>query len=207
MCVYYWRPCQNAQRFADYTPAGIPSVAVYSEADRHSKHVSLADEAYCIGPAPARESYLLSDRILAAARDSGATAVHPGYGFLSENTDFAAALEAEGLTFVGPPAAAIRAMGDKSQAKALMSAAGVPVVPGYLGEKQDPESLLAEADRIGYPVLIKAVLGGGGKGMKLADSRDQFLVGGCKGGWGGGDRNLQANSHSQSCPSDQPPPP
>lgn len=152
-------------------------MAVYSEADRQAKHVALADEAYCIGPAPARESYLLADRIVAAARDSGATAVHPGYGFLSENTDFAAALEREGLTFVGPPASAIKAMGDKSEAKALMSAAGVPVVPGYLGEEQDAEALLEQADSIGYPVLIKAVLGGGGKGMKLAETRDQFLVG------------------------------
>ncbi|RMZ56669.1 hypothetical protein APUTEX25_002758, partial [Auxenochlorella protothecoides] len=154
---------------------GIPSVAVYSEADRAAKHVSLADEAFCIGPAPARDSYLRTDRILEVAQLTGTTAVHPGYGFLSENTDFAAALEGAGVAFVGPPASAIRSMGNKSEAKALMSAAGVPVVPGYHGADQADERLQAEADRIGYPVLVKAVLGGGGKGMKLAASRAEFM--------------------------------
>ncbi|KAL6777386.1 hypothetical protein ACKKBF_B21300 [Auxenochlorella protothecoides x Auxenochlorella symbiontica] len=154
---------------------GIPSVAVYSEADRAAKHVSLADEAFCIGPAPARDSYLRTDRILEVAQLTGTTAVHPGYGFLSENTDFAAALEGAGVAFVGPPASAIRSMGNKSEAKALMSAAGVPVVPGYHGADQANERLQAEADRIGYPVLVKAVLGGGGKGMKLAASRAEFM--------------------------------
>ncbi|PSC74742.1 Methylcrotonoyl-carboxylase subunit mitochondrial [Micractinium conductrix] len=154
---------------------GIPSVAVFSEADRHSKHVALADEAFCIGPPAARESYLRTDRILEVAERTGASAVHPGYGFLSENSGFAAACEQRGIAFVGPPASAIRAMGDKSEAKALMAEAGVPVVPGYHGEEQGEEHMQAEADRIGYPLLVKAVMGGGGKGMKLASAPGQFM--------------------------------
>jgi 3-methylcrotonyl-CoA carboxylase alpha subunit len=154
---------------------GVPTVAVYSEADRHSKHVGMADEAFCIGPPPARESYLRGDRILEVAARAGATAVHPGYGFLSENSGFAAACEGRGIAFVGPPAAAIQAMGDKSEAKALMEGAGVPVVPGYHGEDQAEGLLQEEAARVGYPLLVKAVLGGGGKGMKLAREPAQFL--------------------------------
>ncbi|KAL4438488.1 hypothetical protein ABPG77_000136 [Micractinium sp. CCAP 211/92] len=154
---------------------GIPTVAVFSEADRNSKHVAMADEAYCIGPAAARESYLRGDRILQVAERSGATAVHPGYGFLSENSGFAAACEERGIAFVGPPASAILAMGDKSEAKALMSGAGVPVVPGYHGEEQAEGWLQEEAGRVGYPLLVKAVMGGGGKGMKLAREPAHFL--------------------------------
>ncbi|WP_029006602.1 acetyl/propionyl/methylcrotonyl-CoA carboxylase subunit alpha [Azorhizobium doebereinerae] len=153
---------------------GIATVAVYSEADARALHVETADEAYPIGPAPARESYLKIDAILAAAKASGADAIHPGYGFLSENADFADACAAAGLVFVGPPAAAIRAMGSKSAAKALMEKAGVPLVPGYHGEDQEPALLRAEAARIGYPVLIKASAGGGGKGMKVVTFDAEF---------------------------------
>eukprot|EP00198_Chlamydomonas_reinhardtii_P008777 XP_001698114.1 methylcrotonoyl-CoA carboxylase alpha subunit [Chlamydomonas reinhardtii] len=147
---------------------GVPTVAVYSEADRRAKHVELADESFCIGAAAARDSYLRADAILDAARRSGADSVHPGYGFLSENAAFAEACAAAGLAFVGPPAEAIRAMGNKSRAKEIMQAAGVPVVPGYHGDDQSEERLVAEAGRVGYPLLVKAVSGGGGKGMKLA---------------------------------------
>src|SRR5712691_11383853 len=131
---------------------GIRAVAVYSEADAAALHVGLADEARLIGPPPARESYLDIAAIIAVARDSGAEAVHPGYGFLSENAEFAEACAAAGLVFIGPPAQAIRAMGSKAAAKALMEAHGVPVVPGYHGEDQDEGLLLAEAGRIGFPV-------------------------------------------------------
>src|ERR1700719_765659 len=133
---------------------GIATVAVYSEADAAALHVALADEARLIGPPPARESYLDIRAIIAAARDSGAEAVHPGYGFLSENAEFAEVCAAAGLVFIGPPPAAIRAMGSKAAAKALMEAHGVAVVPGYHGDAQDPASLAAEAERIGFPVLI-----------------------------------------------------
>ncbi|MCA3142352.1 MAG: acetyl/propionyl/methylcrotonyl-CoA carboxylase subunit alpha [Rhodocyclaceae bacterium] len=146
---------------------GIRTVAVYSEADARALHVSLCDEAHLIGPAPARDSYLRTERILEVARRSGAQAIHPGYGFLSENEDFAEACAAAGVVFVGPPPGAIRAMGSKSAAKALMEQAGVPLVPGYHGEDQDPALLAREAGRIGYPVLIKASAGGGGKGMRI----------------------------------------
>ncbi len=151
---------------------GIATVAVYSDADADALHVSMADEAYRIGPAPARESYLRSDVILEVARRSGAQAIHPGYGFLSENADFAEACAAAGIVFVGPPASAIRAMGGKSEAKALMAQAGVPLVPGYHGEAQDFATLQAEAEKIGYPVLIKASAGGGGKGMRVVAHAD-----------------------------------
>ncbi|SEN48771.1 3-methylcrotonoyl-CoA carboxylase, alpha subunit [Gemmobacter aquatilis] len=145
---------------------GVATVAVYSEADAQSRHVALADAAVPIGgPAP-RDSYLRGDAIIAAARATGAQAIHPGYGFLSENPDFVDAVTAAGLVFIGPSASAIRAMGLKDAAKRLMSAAGVPVVPGYHGDNQDPEHLAGAADTIGYPVLIKAVAGGGGKGMR-----------------------------------------
>ncbi|WP_426954492.1 acetyl/propionyl/methylcrotonyl-CoA carboxylase subunit alpha [Muricoccus radiodurans] len=153
---------------------GIATVAVYSEADAAARHVERADEAYPIGPPPARESYLRADRILDAARRSGAQAIHPGYGFLSENADFAASCAAAGITFIGPPEGAIRAMGSKAASKALMEEAGVPLVPGYHGEDQDPALLADHAARIGYPVLIKASAGGGGKGMRVVESAVAF---------------------------------
>jgi 3-methylcrotonyl-CoA carboxylase alpha subunit len=153
---------------------GIATVAVYSEADAHARHVRLADEAVAIGPAAARESYLDGARILAAARQTGAQAIHPGYGFLSENEAFAEACESAGVVFIGPPASAIRAMGSKSAAKALMERAGVPLTPGYHGDDQDPALLAREAARIGYPVLIKASAGGGGKGMRRVDAAADF---------------------------------
>ncbi len=146
---------------------GIRTVAVYSEADIGAMHVALADEAFLIGPAPAAESYLRADAILDAAARSGAQAVHPGYGFLSENAAFAEACAKAGVTFIGPPVPAIRAMGSKSESKRLMEAAGVPLVPGYHGAGQSPAELTAEAARIGYPVLVKASAGGGGKGMRV----------------------------------------
>ena len=155
---------------------GIATVAVHSDADRDARHVRLADQAVRIGPAAARQSYLDIDALLAAARASGADAVHPGYGFLSENADFAAACAAAGLVFVGPPPAAIRAMGSKSEAKRLLEDAGVPLTPGYHGERQDEATLLAEADRIGWPLLIKASAGGGGKGIRRVDRREDFAA-------------------------------
>jgi 3-methylcrotonyl-CoA carboxylase alpha subunit len=155
---------------------GVRTVAVYSDADADALHVALCDEAYRIGPPPARESYLDAAALIAAARRSGAQAIHPGYGFLSENERFAQACAEAGIVFVGPPPAAIAAMGSKSAAKAIMSAAGVPVVPGYHGEDQDAALLAREAARIGYPVLVKATAGGGGKGMKVAGSRAEFAA-------------------------------
>ncbi len=149
---------------------GIHAIAVHSEADRGALHVRLADEAHCIGPAPARDSYLNSAAILEAARRSRADAIHPGYGFLSENADFAEACSRAGILFVGPPAAAMRAMGLKHEAKAIVSAAGVPVVPGYMGDDQSPARLAAEAARVGFPLLVKAVAGGGGKGMRVVEA-------------------------------------
>ena len=153
---------------------GIATVAVYSDADRDARHVALADEAIHIGPSPSAESYLRGNAILDAARATGAEAIHPGYGFLSENPDFVDAVTAAGRVFIGPSATAIRAMGLKDAAKALMEAAGVPVVPGYHGADQDGAHLAAEAARIGYPVLIKARAGGGGKGMRLVDEPADF---------------------------------
>ena len=153
---------------------GIRTIAVYSEADADSRHVELADEAYPIGPAPARESYLVGSRILDVARRAGAQAIHPGYGFLSENADFADACAAAGVVFIGPPASAIRAMGSKSAAKALMESSGVPLVPGYHGGDQSVATLKAAADQIGYPVLIKASAGGGGKGMRIVEDAAGF---------------------------------
>ncbi|CAK0783426.1 hypothetical protein CVIRNUC_006625 [Coccomyxa viridis] len=149
---------------------GIPTVTVFSEADRAALHARMADEAFCIGPAAARDSYLRMDRILYVAQETGASAVHPGYGFLSENTAFANQCQEAGIAFVGPPAAAIAAMGSKSEAKSLMAAAGVPVVPGYHGSDQNEDRLLEEGRQMGFPILVKAVMGGGGKGMKLAMS-------------------------------------
>ena len=153
---------------------GIATVAVYSDADRNARHVRLADEAIHIGAAPAAESYLRAEVILDAARRSGAQAVHPGYGFLSENAGFARACDAAGIVFIGPPASAIDAMGDKSSAKALMQTANVPLTPGYHGERQEPEFLRTQADAIGYPVLIKASAGGGGKGMRKVEASADF---------------------------------
>ncbi|MEH3101811.1 acetyl/propionyl/methylcrotonyl-CoA carboxylase subunit alpha [Sphingomonas adhaesiva] len=153
---------------------GVRTIAVHSEADAQALHVREADEAVAIGPAPARESYLVPERILAAARASGADAIHPGYGFLSENADFAQRVIDAGLIWVGPNPDSIRAMGLKDAAKARMIAAGVPVTPGYLGEDQSPDRLAAEAAAIGYPVLIKAVAGGGGKGMRQVDDAAAF---------------------------------
>jgi 3-methylcrotonyl-CoA carboxylase alpha subunit len=153
---------------------GIRTVAVYSDADRDARHVALADEARRIGPPEARASYLNAEAILAAARSAGAEAIHPGYGFLSENEDFAAACAKAGIVFIGPTPEAIAAMGDKSAAKRLMEKAGVPLVPGYHGENQDPAFLHKEADRIGYPVLIKASAGGGGKGMRVVAETKGF---------------------------------
>ncbi len=154
---------------------GIRTVAVYSEADANARHVRLADEAVLLGPAAARESYLVADKILEAAKRTGAQAVHPGYGFLSENADFSEACAANGITFIGPPASAIRAMGSKSEAKKLMGKASVPLTPGYHGDDQEPALLHREADQIGYPVLIKAAAGGGGKGMRLVEKSEDFL--------------------------------
>jgi len=153
---------------------GIRTVAVYSEADANARHVRLADEAVLLGPAAARESYLVADKIIDACRRTGAQAVHPGYGFLSENADFADALAAAGIAFIGPPASAIRAMGSKSEAKKLMGKANVPLTPGYHGDDQTPALLHKEADQIGYPVLIKAAAGGGGKGMRLVELSADF---------------------------------
>ncbi len=153
---------------------GIQTVAVYSDADANAKHVVVCDEAVLIGPAPAKESYLCAERIVAAALATGAQAVHPGYGFLSENAAFAEACAAAGLVFIGPPAASMRAMGSKSAAKALMEGADVPLVPGYHGDEQDPDFLQLQADRIGYPVLLKASAGGGGKGMRVVENTADF---------------------------------
>ncbi|MFM8464511.1 MAG: biotin carboxylase N-terminal domain-containing protein, partial [Burkholderiaceae bacterium] len=153
---------------------GIRTVAVYSQADSHAQHVAMCDESVLIGPAPAKESYLQIERIITAARDTGAEAIHPGYGFLSENEAFASACQAEGLVFIGPPASAIRAMGSKSAAKALMEKAKVPLVPGYHGEQQQPKFLREQADAIGYPVLLKASAGGGGKGMRIVERSEDF---------------------------------
>jgi 3-methylcrotonyl-CoA carboxylase alpha subunit len=153
---------------------GIKTVAVYSDADRGARHVAMADEAIHIGGSPARESYLVVDKILDAAKRTGAQAIHPGYGFLSENAGFAEACAQAGIAFIGPPPAAIRAMGSKSEAKKIMEKAAVPLVPGYHGDDQSPELLAKEAERIGFPVLIKASAGGGGKGMRVVESAAKF---------------------------------
>lgn len=153
---------------------GIATVAVYSDADAQAKHVAACDESVHLGPAPAKESYLCADKIIAAALATGAQAIHPGYGFLSENAGFAQACADAGLVFIGPPASAIDAMGSKSAAKALMEKAAVPLVPGYHGERQESDFLRAEADRIGYPVLLKASAGGGGKGMRVVERSEDF---------------------------------
>ncbi len=164
------RVAQTARRL------GVKTVAVYSDADANSKHVQACDEAVHLGPPAAKESYLLAEKILAAAKATGAQAIHPGYGFLSENEDFAEACAAAGIVFIGPPASAISAMGLKSEAKARMAQAKVPLVPGYHGAAQDPALLHKEADRIGYPVLIKASAGGGGKGMRQVEKSADFIA-------------------------------
>ena len=153
---------------------GIATVAVYSDADANARHVRLADEAVHLGPSAARESYLVGEKIIAAAKATGAQGIHPGYGFLSENDAFAERCASEGIVFIGPPASAIRAMGSKSAAKTLMEKAGVPLTPGYHGDSQDPALLAREAGRIGFPVLIKASAGGGGKGMRRVDAAADF---------------------------------
>ncbi len=154
--------------------AGMRTIAVYSVADAHALYTRLCDEAYLLGPADARESYLSIERLIEVAKRAGAECVHPGYGFLSENADFAEACGRAGLVFVGPPAAAIRAMGLKDRAKALMQKAGVPIVPGYHGERQDSEFLKEQAEKIGYPLLIKPAAGGGGRGMRRVERADEF---------------------------------
>jgi len=153
---------------------GIASVAVYSSADRDALHVEACDEAWCIGGAAASDSYLRGNKILEVARASGAEAIHPGYGFLSENATFARSCEQAGIVFIGPPASAIEAMGSKSEAKALMHAAGVPLVPGYHGDAQDNQTLLSQSNQLGYPQLIKASAGGGGKGMRVVSQASEF---------------------------------
>jgi propionyl-CoA carboxylase alpha chain len=156
---------------------GIQTVAVYSEADRDAVHVDMADEAVAIGPAPAAQSYLVMDKIIAAAKETGAEAIHPGYGFLSENAGFAEALKAAGLVFIGPNVHAIKAMGDKIESKKAAAAARVSTVPGYLGVIESPEQAVRIASDIGYPVMIKASAGGGGKGMRIARSAEEVREG------------------------------
>jgi len=153
---------------------GIRCVAVYSDADANAHHVAMADEAFNIGPAPSSESYLRGNKIIEIAKQCGAQAIHPGYGFLSENTGFAEACEANNLVFIGPPSSAIAAMGSKSAAKVIMEKAGVPLVPGYHGDDQSPETLRIEAEKCGFPLLLKAVAGGGGKGMRVVENMGEF---------------------------------
>jgi len=154
---------------------GLQTVAVYSEADRESLHVRFADDDVCIGPAPARDSYLKIPRIIAAAEIAGADAIHPGYGFLAENAEFAETCEASNIAFIGPTAAQIRVMGDKAAARNAMMGVGVPIVPGSPGPVEDPEEALLFAREIGFPVIIKAAAGGGGKGMRVATEPDDFI--------------------------------
>ncbi|WP_028302386.1 acetyl/propionyl/methylcrotonyl-CoA carboxylase subunit alpha [Oceanospirillum beijerinckii] len=153
---------------------GIRCVAIYSEADANAMHVAMADEAVCVGPAPSKDSYLKMDTILEVAKQTGAQAIHPGYGFLSENAPFVQKCQDAGIVFIGPPASAIEAMGSKSAAKRIMEEANVPLVPGYHGEDQDPALLKRHSDEMGYPVLLKATAGGGGKGMRVVWAADEF---------------------------------
>ena len=154
---------------------GIRTVGVYSEADKNSKHTQMMDEAYLIGPPPPSESYLKVEHILDVAKRTGSQAIHPGYGFLSENAKFVKQLEENNLIFIGPPAKAIMAMGSKSESKMIMEKANVPVVKGYHGDNQDPKFLLEEARKIGFPVMLKASLGGGGKGMRIVMKESEFF--------------------------------
>ena len=153
---------------------GVETVAVYSDADRDALHVKMADQSIYIGPSPASKSYLAIDKLIAAALESGAEAIHPGYGFLSENADFCRQCEEHNITFIGPPLEAIMSMGSKSAAKTIMAKAGVPLIPGYHGDNQDPKTLKKEADDLGYPVLLKAAAGGGGKGMRAVQTEADF---------------------------------
>src|ERR1051325_4978902 len=153
---------------------GIQTVAVYSEADRESLHVRFADDDVCIGPAPSRESYLRIPRLIAAAEITGADAIHPGYGFLAENAEFAETCSASNITFIGPTAEQIRVMGDKAAARKAMQSVGVPIIPGTPGPVEDPDEALSAAREIGFPVIIKAAAGGGGKGMRVARDADEF---------------------------------
>src|SRR6476469_7485391 len=153
---------------------GVQTVAVYSEADRESLHVRFADDDVCIGPAPARDSYLKIPRIIAAAEIAGADAIHPGYGFLAENAEFAETCAASNIEFIGPTAEQIRVMGDKAAARNAMAAVGVPIIPGTPGGVEDADEALAFAREIGFPVIIKAAAGGGGKGMRVATDPDDF---------------------------------
>ncbi|MBT8115616.1 MAG: ATP-grasp domain-containing protein, partial [Arenicella sp.] len=153
---------------------GYRTVAVYSEADAKAPHVKMADDAVCIGASPVNESYLVLDKIVEAAKESGAQAIHPGYGFLSENAAFATACEAEGIVFIGPHAEAIEVMGNKAESKRRMLAADVPCVPGYEGEDQSDAVMLAEADKIGVPIMVKAAAGGGGRGMRLVENLSEL---------------------------------
>ena len=155
---------------------GVQTVAVYSEADRESLHVRFADDDVCIGPAPSRESYLNIPRIIAAAEITGADAIHPGYGFLAENAEFAETVAASNITFIGPTADQIRVMGDKASARKAMAAVGVPIVPGTPGPVEDVDEALGFAQEIGFPVIIKAAAGGGGKGMRVAQDSDDFAL-------------------------------
>ncbi|MEM7424033.1 MAG: biotin carboxylase N-terminal domain-containing protein, partial [Pseudomonadota bacterium] len=148
--------------------AGLRGIAIYSQADRTSPHVSMVEDALCIGPGPATDSYLSIDRVIEAARQSRAGAIHPGYGFLSENADFAQAVIDAGIVWIGPSPASIRLMGQKAAAKGHVERVGVPCLPGYHGTDQSPETLRAEANAIGYPIMVKASAGGGGRGMRLA---------------------------------------
>lgn len=154
---------------------GVRTVAVYSDADVKSLHVEMADEAFNIGPASSQHSYLRGDKILKIAKESGCQAIHPGYGFLSESVEFAELCQKEGVIFMGPPSTAIRDMGIKSTSKAIMAAAGVPIINGYHGDDQSDSKLVAEAKIIGFPLMIKAVRGGGGKGMRIAETAEDFL--------------------------------
>ena len=153
---------------------GVETVAVYSDADRDALHVKMADQSIYIGPSPASESYLAIEKLVAAALESGAEAIHPGYGFLSENADFCRQCGKHDITFIGPPLEAIMSMGSKSAAKKIMAKAGVPLIPGYHGDNQDPKTLKKEADSLGYPVLLKAAAGGGGKGMRAVQTETDF---------------------------------
>ena len=162
------RVIETAQRL------GIHCIAVYSSADTQAKHVKMADEAYLLGPAQSSDSYLRADKILQIAHLSAAQAIHPGYGFLSENAEFALACQQQGIVFIGPPAAAIAAMGSKSAAKEIMAKAQVPLVPGYHGDDQDAAVLKQQAVNCGFPLLLKATAGGGGKGMRVVNSLQEF---------------------------------
>ncbi|MEX0915381.1 MAG: biotin carboxylase N-terminal domain-containing protein, partial [Wenzhouxiangellaceae bacterium] len=153
---------------------GIETVAVYSEADRAARHVRLADRAVAIGPAEAGKSYLVAEKVIETAQQTGAQAVHPGYGFLSENAGFARALADAGIALIGPKPETIDAMGSKARAKAIMADAGVPLVPGYHGDDQDDDTLVAEAGKVGFPLMLKAAAGGGGKGMRIVRSGEDF---------------------------------